>query len=129
MSDRKSILIAKNSHKILVELAKKHKMNYQGFVEEMLNYFKKTGQDPRMNISKSPSEVVNILDKRVVSFFKTQERDILKPLRNEVYENSKRNEALIIELSTSIKDAFIKSNQNHTDELNDLLESIKSLIN
>jgi len=29
--------------------------------------------------------MIKVLDKRIVSFLKVQERDILKPLRDEVY--------------------------------------------
>jgi len=102
-------------------------MTYGSFVECMITYFKKTGQDPRLAENKSPKDMVQILDKRVVSFFKTQERDILKPLRNEVFSYSKKNEELILQLSKSIQNAFIISNNKHKEEIQNVIIEIQKL--
>ena len=124
---KKSIIINELSHKELCNLTKTFNMTYGSFVESMITYFKKTGQDPRLAENKSPKDMVQILDKRVVSFFKTQERDILKPLRNEVFSYSKKNEELILQLSKSIQNAFIVSNNKHKEEIQYLINEIQKI--
>ena len=69
-------------------------MNLGALIQEMIYYFKKTGIDPKDAVNKDPSLMVAALDKRIVSFLKVQERDILKPLRQDVfnYQNAQKEE-------------------------------------
>lgn len=83
---KKSILIKEFHHKELVKISKTFGVNYGNIIESMILYFKKTGINPTEAVNENPAAMVKILDKRIVSFLKVQERDILKPLRNEVYE-------------------------------------------
>ena len=85
---KKSILISDYHHKELKKLSKVIGLNYYKLVEEMIIYFKKTGINPRESKNESPAKALRELDKRMVSFLKVQERDILKPLRQEVYNYS-----------------------------------------
>lgn len=91
---KKSILIEEKPHKELAKLSESLRLNYGTLVEEMIYYFKKTGINPKDAVNKDPSAMVSALDKRIVSFMKVQERDILKPLRQEVfkYQNSQKIE-------------------------------------
>lgn len=91
---KKSILIEEKPHKELAKLSESLRLNYGTLVEEMIYYFKKTGINPKDAVNKDPSAMVSALDKRIVSFMKVQERDILKPLRQDVfnYQNSQKIE-------------------------------------
>ena len=91
---KKSIIIDLKAHNELTKLTESLNMNYGSLVEEMIYYFKKTGIDPKDAVNKNPSVMVATLDKRIVSFMKVQERDILIPLRKEVndYQNLQKEE-------------------------------------
>ena len=93
--NKKSIIINQKAHKELTKISNEHNCSYGSLVESMIYYFKRTGINPNNAINENPSTMVKALDKRIVSFLKVQERDILKPLRSEVYEYSKKqNEKL-----------------------------------
>lgn len=86
---KKSVLISTHHHKELKKLSEAYGLNFYKLVEEMIIYFKKTGINPTDPNNENPSKGLKELDKRLVSFLKVQERDILKPLRQEVYNYSK----------------------------------------
>lgn len=83
---KKSIIINHKAHKELSKISETLNCNYGSLVESMIYYFKKTGINPMDAVNENPSIAVKALDRRIVSFLKVQERDILKPLRNEVYQ-------------------------------------------
>lgn len=95
---KKSIIININSHKELKKLAEEHNKPIGKFTEEMILFFKKTGNDPSVINGKSASEMIKVIDRRIVSFFKTQERDILHPMRLLIEENGIKNERLLTRL-------------------------------
>lgn len=109
---KKSILIEEKPHKELTKLSESLRLNYGTLVEEMIYYFKKTGINPKDAVNKDPSAMVSALDKRIVSFMKVQERDILKPLRQEVfnYQNSQKIE--IDKLKDLIEKQINKQSEN-----------------
>lgn len=91
---KKSIIIDEKAHLELGKLSESLRMNLGALIQEMIYYFKKTGIDPKDAVNKDPSLMVAALDKRIVSFLKVQERDILKPLRQDVfnYQNAQKEE-------------------------------------
>lgn len=91
---KKSIIIDEKAHLELGKLSESLQMNLGALIQEMIYYFKKTGIDPKDAVNKNPSLMVAALDKRIVSFLKVQERDILKPLRQDVfnYQNAQKEE-------------------------------------
>ena len=91
---KKSIIIDEKAHTELGKLSESLRMNLGALIQEMIYYFKKTGIDPKDAVNKDPSLMVAALDKRIVSFLKVQERDILKPLRQDVfnYQNAQKEE-------------------------------------
>ena len=91
----------------------------------MIGYFKKTGINPKESKNENPSRALKELDKRMVSFLKVQERDILKPLRQEVYEYSKDQKQEIEELHTKLIKALNTINQNEKSRADNLLEEIQ----
>jgi hypothetical protein len=86
---KKSIIIDEKAHSELGKLSENLRMNFGVLIQEMIYYFKKTGIDPKEAVNKNPALMVAALDKRIVSFLKVQERDILKPLRQDVFEYQK----------------------------------------
>ena len=107
---KKSILIKEFHHKELVKISKVFGVPYGDLVQSMILYFKKTGINPVEAINENPATMVKVLDKRIVSFLKVQERDILKPLRSESFQYSKEQKKQFSELSTWIQDVVIKLN-------------------
>lgn len=101
---KKSVLINPKAHLELKKLSESLNLNYGLLVEEMVYYFKKTGIDPKDAVNKNPSLMVAALDKRIVSFMKVQERDILKPLRQEVFNYQNLQTEGISKLTNLIND-------------------------
>lgn len=99
---KKSILIDQKAHNELAKLSESLRMNYGSLIEEMIYYFKKTGIDPKDAANKNPSLMVAALDKRIVSFMKVQERDILKPLRQDVFNYQKMQEEETTKLANTL---------------------------
>lgn len=129
---KKSILIKEFHHKELVKISKTFGSQYGDLIESMILYFKKTGINPVEAINENPATMVKVLDKRIVSFLKVQERDILKPLRNEVYQNSKEQKEQFSNLSKWVKDAIIKINdfdKNRTFQTINEVEKLEKKLN
>ncbi|WP_341221993.1 BfmA/BtgA family mobilization protein [Polaribacter atrinae] len=124
---KKSILIKEFHHKELVKISKTFGSQYGDLIESMILYFKKTGINPVEAINENPAAMVKVLDKRIVSFLKVQERDILKPLRNEVYQNSKEQKEQFLNLSKWVKDAIIKINDFDSNRTKDITKELGKL--
>lgn len=112
---KKSIIIDEKAHTELGKLSESLRMNLGSLVQEMIYYFKKTGIDPKDAVNKNPSLMVAALDKRIVSFLKVQERDILKPLRQDVfnYQNIQKEEIskLIISINKLLSQHSERTNE------------------
>jgi len=124
---KKSILIKEFHHKELVKISKTFGSQYGDLIESMILYFKKTGINPVEAINENPAAMVKVLDKRIVSFLKVQERDILKPLRNEVYQNSKEQKEQFLNLSKWVKEAIIKINDFDSNRTKDITKELGKL--
>jgi hypothetical protein len=113
---KKSIIIDQRAHNELGKLSESLRINYGSLVEEMIYYFKKTGIDPKDAINKNPSDMVAALDKRIISFMKVQERDILKPLRQDVfnYQNLHKEESI------KLINAINKLLNQHSERMNEI---------
>ncbi|WP_282073968.1 BfmA/BtgA family mobilization protein [Polaribacter atrinae] len=126
---KKSILIKEFHHKELVKISKTFGSQYGDLIESMIIYFKKTGINPIETINENPAVMVKVLDKRIVAFLKVQERDILKPLRNEVYQYSSEQKKQYDVISKWVQDAMVKINQfdlNRTESLTKELDKINN---
>ena len=104
---KKSLLISTKHHKELSKLSEAFGTSYYKLVEEMILYFKKTGINPNDFKNDNPSVLVKKLDNRIIAFLRVQERDILKPLRLEVFNYSKTveesNKNIVNSLNRAIK--------------------------
>lgn len=110
---KKSILIKEFHHKELVKISRAFGLQYGNLVELMIGYFKKTGVNPNEAINENPSALIKTLDKRIVSFLKVQERDILKPIRNEVYQYALDQKKEVSALDDWLKKAILQLNKNN----------------
>lgn len=108
---KKSIIISERSHRELKKLASEHNRGVGRFTEEMIHYFQKTGTDPQAIKGRNATEMIKVVDRRIVSFFKTQESEILYPIQKQLLKNGQRTEALFNKL---------------IDELNRIFEQIRT---
>lgn len=126
---KKSIIIKEIYHKEIVKLSESFDMPIGRLTENMITYFKRTGINPKDAINENPSAMVKALDKRIISFMKVQERDILKPIRADVYEYQKTIiesfDALmesLKEINNSSENIFIENNSLLKKELKIIVE-------
>lgn len=115
---KKSIIINQVSHKEIKTLAKTFGSPIGALVEAMILYFKKTGINPRDAINQNPSVMIKALDKRIVSFLRVQERDILKPMRDEIFTSDNLQKENLRELTENLQNLLAQMNsadQNRTD--------------
>ncbi|WP_165731026.1 BfmA/BtgA family mobilization protein [Polaribacter sp. 20A6] len=124
---KKSILIKEFHHKELVKISKTFGSQYGDLIESMIIYFKKTGINPVEAINENPAAMVKVLDKRIVSFLKVQERDILKPLRSEVFQHAKEQKEQFSTLLKWVQDSIIKINNFDRDRTITLTEELDKL--
>ncbi|MBP1838638.1 BfmA/BtgA family mobilization protein [Formosa algae] len=103
---KKSILIKEFHHNELVKISKVFGVPYGDLVQSMILYFKRTGINPVEAINENPAAMVKALDKRIVSFLKVQERDILKPLRTDIFEYSKEQKSQSNIINTRINSSI-----------------------
>lgn len=120
----KSIQIQEKHHKDLQKLSESLGQSYGKLVEKMILYFKRTGIDPDDLKNESPSYKIQQLDKRLISFLKVQERDILKPLRQEAYEYYQNHEKTLEGAKSHITKNIAQVDQNSKIRTNNVLKEL-----
>jgi len=120
----KSIQIGEKHHKELQKLSQSLGQTYGCLVEKMILYFKRTGIDPDDLKNESPTHKIQQLDKRLVSFLKVQERDILKPLRQETYEYYQNHDKALEGTKSLIIKNIAQSDQNSKIRTNNILKDL-----
>ncbi len=121
----KLVRISEEAHKTLNSLAAKKNRSLKDFVEQAINYFQVLGLDPKEIDSESIRAEIKKLDTRIVSFFKTQEKQMIQPLLEELSIISK---TLIdnIKIAPDKKD-FVALSKGVATSIQSLIESHKSL--
>lgn len=122
---KKSIIINHKAHKELSKISEAFNCSYGSLVESMIYYFKKTGINPKDAVNENPSIAVKALDRRIVSFLKVQERDILKPLRNEVYQYNKNQNKIASELKNTYTSFIQKLNEIDVNRTKAVIKEMK----
>jgi len=122
---KKSVLISVYHHKELKKLSEAFNLNYYKLIEEMIIYFKKTGINPAESQNENPSKGLKELDKRLISFLKVQERDILKPLRQEVYNYSQDQNKEFQKVYKNLINVLNRMNELESERANKLLLEIE----
>lgn len=122
----KSIQIQERHHKDLQKLSESLGQSYGKLVEKMILYFKRTGINPDDMKNESPSSRIQQLDKRFVSFLKAQERDILKPLRQETYEYHEILNKELKDARSSINNNLARLDTNEKIRKDQILDELNS---
>ena len=131
---KKSIIINEKAHKDLKKLSNEFNRPIGKFTEDMILFFKKTGQDPALINDKTPSQMIKVIDRRIVGFFRTQESEILYPLRLSLSESIEQNTSFFKNLLENLNAVFGKVKENDLElkerlqEINKSLDTIKSNI-
>lgn len=68
----------------LDRLAKQYGLTKKGLVEAMIQYFQATKADPRDHKTENPTDAIKALDRRLISFIKQQEKEQLRPIKDEL---------------------------------------------
>lgn len=80
----KQVKISIQSHGTLTALAAKKDRSLKDFLEQCINYFKVTELDPNEIDADGIRVEIKKLDRRIVSFFKTQEKEKIAPILDEL---------------------------------------------
>ena len=83
-NERRSLQVNLTDHKLFGKLAAKHNKSMIKFFSEMVSYFRYTGADPSDLNHDSASAAIKALDKRIIGFIKTQEKEKLTPILEEL---------------------------------------------
>lgn len=68
----------------MARLAKSYGLTKKGLLVAMLQYFKATKADPRDPKADNPTDAIKALDRRLISFIKQQEKEQLRPIKDEL---------------------------------------------
>jgi len=66
------------------QLAQQHELNNKALLAAMVQYFMLTKADPRTPIGGNPTDAIKALDRRLISFIKQQEKEQLRPIKDEL---------------------------------------------
>lgn len=79
----KTINIPVELHEAFERMAASYELSQIGLMQAMMQYFKATKADPRDPKTDNPTDALKALDKRLISFIRQQEKEILKPLADD----------------------------------------------
>jgi len=86
MGKYKTISVTVETFTEFERLAASYGLTNKGLIEAMLMYFKATKADPRDPKADNPTDAIKALDKRLVGFIKEQEKKLLLPMKEAVFE-------------------------------------------
>ncbi|SFE87571.1 BfmA/BtgA family mobilization protein [Spirosoma endophyticum] len=86
MAVYKTISVSEDTFKEFERMAESYALTNKGLVEVMLTYFKVSKADPRSPQADNPTDAIKALDKRLVSFIKEQEKKILLPMKEAIFD-------------------------------------------
>ncbi|GAB2559738.1 BfmA/BtgA family mobilization protein [Spirosoma aerophilum] len=86
MATYKTISVSEETFRDFERMADSYGLTNKGLVEAMLTYFKVTKADPRSPQADNPTDAIKALDKRLISFIKEQEKKILIPIKEAVFD-------------------------------------------
>ena len=72
------------------KLADQYGLTNKGLLAAMVQYFKATKADPRDPKADNPTDAIKALDRRLISFIKQQEKEQLRPIKDELILISKK---------------------------------------
>ena len=68
----------------ILDLAKAYKLTNKDLFSAMVRYFQATKADPRDPKTDNPTDAIKALDRRLISFIKQQEKEQLRPIKDEL---------------------------------------------
>ena len=84
MEKDKQVLISVDLFAEFERMASSYGLTKKGLLEAMILYFKSTKADPRNLKTENPAEAIKALDKRLVSFVRQQENELLRPIADDL---------------------------------------------
>lgn len=66
------------------KLARSYDLSNKEMLETMIHFFKVTQMDPRHVTSTSAADAIKALDRRLISFIRQQEKEQLRPMKDEL---------------------------------------------
>lgn len=86
MNKYKTISVSEDTFNEFERMAKSYKLTNKALVEAMLMYFKVSKADPRNPETDNPTDAIKALDRRLVTFIKEQEKKLLIPMKDAIFE-------------------------------------------
>lgn len=86
MSKYKTISVSEDTFTEFERMAKNYKLSNKGLIEAMLLYFKVSKADPRNPEADNPTDAIKALDRRLITFIKEQEKKLLLPMKDAIFE-------------------------------------------
>jgi hypothetical protein len=80
----KSIDVDPDLYEAFKKLAKSYDMTNKDLFGAMVRYFNATKADPRDPKADNPTDAIKALDRRLISFIKQQEKEQLRPIKDEL---------------------------------------------
>ena len=86
MATYKTISVSEETFKEFERMASSYGLTNKGLIEAMLVYFKVSKADPRNPQADNPTDAIKALDKRLISFIKEQEKKLLIPMKEAIFD-------------------------------------------
>ena len=86
MGRYKTISVEPTTFATFERMADSYGLTNKGLIEAMLLYFQATKADPRHPQADNPTDAIKALDKRLISFIKEQEKKLLSPMKEAIFE-------------------------------------------
>ena len=80
----KSIDVDPDLYEDFKKLGKAYKLTNKDLFSAMVRYFQATKADPRDPKTDNPTDAIKALDRRLISFIKQQEKEQLRPIKDEL---------------------------------------------
>jgi hypothetical protein len=80
----KSIDVDPDLYEDFKKLGKAYKLTNKDLFSAMVRYFNATKADPRDPKTDNPTDAIKALDRRLISFIKQQEKEQLRPIKDEL---------------------------------------------
>ena len=84
INEQTTLSIDRSTAAELGKLASSYGLSKKGLIVAMLQYFKATKADPRDPKADNPTDAIKALDRRLISFIKQQEKEQLRPIKDEL---------------------------------------------
>ena len=82
----KTISVSETTFSEFERMAASYGLSNKGLLEAMVTYFKVSKADPRDPQADNPTDAIKALDRRLISFIREQEKKILIPIKEAVFD-------------------------------------------